>query len=135
MIKNNFITGTRIIKFSQAFTLIWGIIILVLCLIPASDLPKVNPIPNLDKIVHFILYFVFTVSAFTTKQLLGKKISTVFILSGFFLFSFSIEVLQAVLPFNRSFSLYDLLSNSSGLFAGWLAYKVIIAQRLSQSKS
>ncbi len=73
MNKNNFITGKQLSRLGQVFTLVWGLTIFILCLMPASDLPEVRRFPNLDKIVHFTFYFVLTVSTFSTLLLLKKE--------------------------------------------------------------
>ncbi len=131
MNKNNFITGKQLSRLGQVFTLIWGLTIFILCLMPASDLPEVRRFPNLDKIVHFTFYFVLTVSTFSTLLLLKKEIKPIIVLIGFFSFSFFIEVLQAILPFNRSFSGYDLIANSTGLAAGYFFFKLVFVKIIS----
>jgi len=131
MLENNFIPGIRNAKITQVFTIAWGIMILILCLMPASDLPKVERIPNLDKIVHFTLYFVLSVSELITIKLQKTKINSAFVIIGFFLGSFLIEVLQGILPFNRSFSMLDLVANLSGLLGGWLFYRFAISEKIA----
>ncbi|WP_394340532.1 VanZ family protein [Mangrovibacterium diazotrophicum] len=98
---------------------------------PASDLPKVERIPNLDKIVHFTLYFVLSVSELITIKLQKTKINSAFVIIGFFLGSFLIEVLQGILPFNRSFSMLDLVANLSGLLGGLLFYRFVISEKIA----
>lgn len=131
MLQNNFIPGIRNARIGQLFTALWGIMIFILCLMPASDLPKVERIPNLDKIVHFTLYFVLTLSALVTIKLLRAKIKLTSVIAGFFLASLLIEILQAILPFNRSFSLLDLAANLAGLVAGWLIYQVLLSDKIA----
>ena len=130
MLENNFIPGIRNAKVGQLFTILWGIMILILCLMPANDLPKVEKIPNLDKIVHFTLYFVLSVSALITLKLLRSKINRFLVITGFFLASLVIEILQAILPFNRSFSLLDLTANLAGLATGWLLYRYVLSDKI-----
>lgn len=134
MTQNNFITGKQATRLGQGFTLIWLIIILVLCLMPANDLPKVSRFPHLDKIVHFSLYFILTISAFATLLLLRKPTKPILILLGAFTFSFMIEILQAILPFNRSFSILDLVANSTGLVSGYL-FHLLVTQKLIAIKA
>ncbi|WP_163718453.1 VanZ family protein [Mangrovibacterium lignilyticum] len=130
MVENNFIPGIRNYRLGQGFTLFWTFLIFVLCLMPATDLPKAEGIPNLDKIVHFTLYFVLTLSAFTTLKLMKTRINTILILSGFFSLGLLIEILQFILPFNRSFSVYDLIANSIGFISGWIVYRYFIANKI-----
>ena len=52
-------------------SIIWAIVILILCGIPGDDIDKVRfiDIPHLDKFVHGVLYFVFTL-LLINKQIL-----------------------------------------------------------------
>ncbi|MCH3924648.1 MAG: VanZ family protein [Bacteroidales bacterium] len=97
----------------------WIVFMCVLLFAPSSAFsktPSLFHIPNSDKIVHFIMFFV--LSFLLYKNLLfirhypHKKISTI-ILSSIFLFGLLTETIQG-LTFNilkRSFSLYDLLAD------------------------
>jgi len=106
-------------------TVIWLLIILFLSFIPSNDLPEVNGIPNIDKIVHFSLYFIFTIlSLFTslkTKRMVDKK----FIFAGIFGIGLFVEVMQGILPLGRTFSVFDLLANVCGMLTGLLFFQGI----------
>lgn len=86
---------------------------------PSNDLPEANNIPQLDKIVHFTFYFVWSILLLSTKEINLKPYIT---LSLLLLFSFGIEILQLLLPLGRSFSMLDLAANLTGLIAGWAFY-------------
>lgn len=131
MLENNFIPGIRNSKLSSVFTVLWGCLIAVLCLMPADDFPKAEGFPNLDKIVHFTLYFILSLSVFSTFKLLKTKIKPFTVIISCFSFGFLIEILQAILPFNRSFSVFDLLANLIGLISGWLVFQSVISNRLA----
>ena len=126
MQKNTFVQGIWNARFWQTLTILWVILIFILCLVPASDLPQAEGIPNLDKIVHFTFYFTLIISSLITIKLLQKSVASILIVTGCFAMSFLIECLQAILPFNRSFSGYDLIANLTGLVCGWLVFFFII---------
>ncbi|MGV8095610.1 MAG: VanZ family protein [Mangrovibacterium sp.] len=106
----------------KALTLIWFLLITVLCIMPQNDLPKGPEIPYFDKFIHFMLYFVLvTLSLFVFSA--SKHSNKIILISIIFAFSFFIEVIQGILPFGRTFSLLDLLANLSGILAGLLLFQ------------
>jgi VanZ family protein len=106
----------------KALTLIWFLLITVLCIMPQNDLPEGPEIPYFDKFVHFMLYFVLvTLSLFVFSA--SKHSNKIILISIIFAFSFFIEVIQGILPFGRTFSLLDLLANLSGILAGLLLFQ------------
>lgn len=108
----------------KTITIVWLILITLLCLIPQDDLPQTELIPHLDKLVHFSLYFVLTVLSlivYRKPKLRGK----ILIMTGIFVFSLLIEIMQGILPFGRTFSLTDLLANLSGIATGFLLFQVV----------
>jgi len=109
-------------RYYKYLSIAWGIIIPILCLMPSNDLPKAENIPHLDKIVHFSLYFIWSIPLLSTSNRYNWKILDYFLILLMLLFSFFIEILQLILPLGRSFSLLDLMANSAGLAAGWGLY-------------
>lgn len=109
-------------------SLIWAILILILCAIPGGSLPM-SPlfnIPYLDKIVHVCLYIplaIFLVAEFD----FGKKnilritgpLITMLIVA---LYGGLIEILQETLFINRSASILDFLSDVIGGLLGLTLY-------------
>ncbi|MBW7871345.1 MAG: VanZ family protein [Flavobacteriia bacterium] len=74
---------------------------------------------NQDKLVHFLLFFIFTLlfffSAFTKRNFL---IWLVPLLTGIL-----IEILQQLTGWGRTFDVFDILANAVGIFAAWLSVK------------
>lgn len=114
-------------------TFIYCFIVLVLSVLPSKSFPKTG-ITNIDKIVHFLMYFFMVIVMFLDdllknaphfyKRQLSKKykeckISQKLLFFLFFaiIFGAIIEIIQYFLPF-RSAEWYDLLSNSVGAFLG-----------------
>ncbi|MGE4586547.1 MAG: hypothetical protein AB7D05_04320, partial [Mangrovibacterium sp.] len=102
-IKNLYQTARKHHPVFRALTLLWLLFITLLCLLPQQELPQVEGIPHLDKLVHFGLYFIFSLFTLITVSDPGMKKQTAYLLAVF-LFSLAIECLQAILPFGRFFS-------------------------------
>ena len=115
---------TNMLLFKGA-TVIWLLIILFLSFIPSNDLPEVNGIPNIDKIVHFLLYFIFTLLSLLTSLKAKRMIDKKFILAAIFGIGLFVEVMQGILPLGRTFSVFDLLANVCGMLTGLLFFQGI----------
>jgi VanZ family protein len=105
---------------------IWSVIVLYISLTPANKIPKTNlfTINNFDKVVHFGMYFI--LSAIICKILLARNINktTLFLITVFIsvILGGLLEIIQGILPINRSCSMGDFIANSIGGIAGTLAY-------------
>lgn len=106
----------------KVLTFIWLFLIILLCLIPQEELPDAGGIPNFDKFVHFILYFVMAVLTLFVFSGYKPSHKTV-IVAIIFAFSLLIEITQGIMPFGRTFSFTDLLANLSGILAGLLLFQ------------
>lgn len=65
---------------------------------------------NSDKLVHMFMFFGLSF----LFQLLKERQFLIYFLVPF-LISFSIEILQGIMPFGRTFDWFDLLANSVGI--------------------
>lgn len=106
-------------------TLVASILILILCLLPAKDLQKIDlfQITYQDLVVHFGMFFLFSFLLFTEHNRStgkGSFLKTVVIcLSLGIGFSMGTETAQWTLGFlNRSASFGDLVADFFGLIAG-----------------
>ena len=102
------------------------IIIIILSLTPSNEFPENDKfsIPNLDKIIHFIMYFVLTFSLLyknITKLSKIRKIN-IYILIFASLFGILMEILQHVMNLGRDANFYDFLANESGIFICFLVF-------------
>lgn len=106
----------------KALTFIWLLLITLLCMIPQEELPNAGGIPHIDKLVHFVLYFVLSVLALfvLSKHKSSRKLA---IIATIFIFSFLIEIMQEIMPFGRAFSFTDLIANLSGILTGLLLFQ------------
>jgi|WetSurMetagenome_2_1015567.scaffolds.fasta_scaffold593733_2 VanZ family protein len=125
-------------------SLIWALLILVLCSIPGSSIPKVRwfNIPNLDKIVHFLLYFPlafflgaeFDLSKKTILRITGPLIVMLIIA----LYGGLIEILQGKFFINRSADILDFLADVIGGLTGLTVFYLFFRpffHRLSDRKT
>lgn len=80
-------------------------------------------IPHLDKVVHFIFYFVASFLGVLlireqTKGQLNLSRAVIISMLAVIIYGIVIEVIQNTFTLNRSGELYDVLANSLGAFFG-----------------
>jgi VanZ family protein len=87
-----------------------------------DKIPLIN-IPEIDKIVHFVMYFSLMSVIILEHRKTIKSNSRLF-LTGLIplLYGILIEVLQATVTTTRSASVYDALANTAGIFASVLIW-------------
>ena len=110
------------------FTILLVIVIALLSLVPGQNMPGsfLFSIPHFDKIIHMSMYaalgFVALAESRRNRPRLGMH---ALLLLSIFATSALIEILQATVITNRSAEWFDLLANSLGLIAGYIAYRLI----------
>ncbi len=102
--------------------------IAVLSLLPPQDFPKIPMFPGMDKVVHILMYFIFSLlSCWSVKTELNFSwlllIIPVTIGWGIFM-----EYMQRSMHMGRSFDPNDILANSFGVVSGVLIY-VLFSQK------
>lgn len=85
-------------------------------LAPVEHLPVID-FSFSDKALHAAMYF-FMLIAWVLALKNYRNLKIVEIAALVFCFGTVIEVLQGVLPFGRSFDLFDVLANVTGIFIG-----------------
>jgi len=114
-------------RFFGVLAIIWFLIMIYLLLFPSKDLPKVPLFPNMDKLIHFTLYFVFTfLSLFASSIKKSRNIPWIIVLM--FVICVTTEILQRIMPYGRSFDYYDMMANSFGIIIGLLFFNYIKKQ-------
>jgi len=110
-------------------TYLLAFIILVLCLLPSSSLPKVEQDSfAFDKLVHFLMYvplawtMVFGFKLQTRFPALKRRalVATIFIAS---FYGSVVELLQLLLTPDRYADWFDLLADVLGVLGGIASYK------------
>ena len=111
------------------WSLLWALIILILCAIPGKDIPEVSII-NFDKFVHASLFFVLlllTVRGFSLQTdvvlLHNFPKTTAFVLCV--IYGGTIELMQGAFFVDRTADINDFVANSFGCLAGSLLYDKI----------
>ncbi len=118
---------------SRIPALVWTLLIFILLTIPGKMLPDESQlsIPNLDKLVHIILFgcFVFLWSFYFAcrkdlRDRLNKKLFRVFFIACFF--GIAMEFVQKYFIPNRDFDIYDIAADIVGAAGGFLFIRLII---------
>ena len=109
----------------NTISILWSMLILVLCLLPGKDLPTVD-IVNFDKLVHFSIYLLLALMMYygwkkqdTFLVLHHRTVIKILIITSSY--GFVVEIMQELLTADRHFDLFDALANSTGGVAGSLA--------------
>jgi VanZ family protein len=118
----------KILKY-QWRALLWVAIIASACLMPGDKLPSTSfflKIPYFDKMVHFMMYFIFALflmSGFSRQY--GKTSAKAYIFSFIiaFLFGVLIECIQEKV--GRSYDLYDMLANTVGIIVSLSLFNTV----------
>jgi VanZ family protein len=110
-------------------SILWAAFVLVICLMPGSNVPKIK-IPHFDKVVHVSIYMVLGLVTYygwiMQVQFSSLRTRTVMkVMLVLALYGLTIEVMQGTLTADRSFDLWDALANSVGAVIGTYAGKVI----------
>lgn len=106
----------------------WGFLIFYACLAPVSNLDPGWEIEISDKLVHFVLYFSWTIFLYFAtsrgyKRSIKKRKALVYWLIAV-LIGGLIELLQSWMPLGRSADLLDAIANTAGAVAGMVVSRV-----------
>ena len=112
---------------------IWSLFILVLISLPQNDFPDASflHIPNLDKIVHFLLFLFLAIlvargfALQSSSVTLKKYFSWLSVFIGI-TYGAMTEILQATVFTWRSCSLFDFIADVIGCLAGIGFYLLIL---------
>jgi VanZ family protein len=108
------------------FTILSACLILVALLLPSSSIPKIPTFFGIDKVAHFLLFLLFTLSYVLefkrkNKKLPGLLHSTLLV----FVFIVVSELLQ-LLTSSRHFEFMDMVFDAGGATAAFLAIRMVI---------
>lgn len=109
--------------------------IVALSLLPAQDLPQIPLFPGADKIIHFLMYFIFSLLfcwALRTEKHYFRLFFIILATIGWGMF---MEYVQLVMHIGRSFSWYDVFANSLGVFVGILIYVPVTREVILNAES
>ena len=100
--------------------------VVALSLLPPQDFPQIPLFEGADKVVHFILYFIFSMLGCWALKAERKFSMAYYIVPLTIGWGILMEVFQLSMHLGRSFSWYDILANSFGTFTGTLIYLSIV---------
>ena len=104
----------------------WGCGSLLLAFVVLGSLlpaRQVMPVPIDDKIMHALAYAVLTLW-FSGLYLRGRDLSLIAVLM--FLLGLMLDMLQGMVS-TRTFDLWDVAANGSGILAAWLLARTLLA--------
>ncbi len=104
---------------------IYVVLITLLSLLPGSDLPSVKLFRHADKLVHMCMYAGFTFLLLRGWPRFFRGSVQWLPLFLVLFWGMTMEILQDLGHYGRSFEIYDIVANVSGFFPGWFAWRVL----------
>ncbi len=111
------------------WSMLWALVILVLCGIPGKDIPHISflELLSFDKFVHASIFFVLillTIRGFLVQTNFAKlqESAKTIAFIGCVTYGGLLEVMQGTLFEGRSASIYDFIANSFGCLMGIVLY-------------
>ena len=98
--------------------------IAALSLLPPNDLPQIELFTGADKVIHFTMYFIFSLLFSWTLKTELNYFRIFFIVLVTVGWGILMEFLQLDMHMGRSFSWYDALANTIGVAFGILIYSL-----------
>jgi VanZ family protein len=114
----------------NAFTIAWGLFIMLVTLAPGKDMPYINLWEMMfDKAAHGFVFLVLTLLMVVgfSKQSTSLKLKmepVKYALLVSILYGLLLESIQGIIP-DRSFDVKDILANTAGCFSGILLFYII----------
>ena len=109
------------------------LLILFGTLMPNSDLPEYQ-VFNYDKVMHISAFMAWTLATgITWRAFQPKRVSLAILIIVPLLFGIAIEILQGILPTDRSPEWIDIIFDALGTFLGILIYLLLLSIK-DQSK-
>ena len=105
-----------------ALVIIYVGCIMALSLLPPQDFPKVQLFEGADKVVHFLMYLIFSILGCWALKIEISRSLIWFIIPVTIGWGMLMEIIQFTMHAGRSFSWYDELANSLGVVIGVIIY-------------
>jgi len=105
-------------------SIMYLVLLVLLSLLPTSDLPNIPFFTGEDKSIHFLMYLGLGFVASWSLDRKGKPMPPLyFLLGGVFMWGVLMEVLQRLMANGRGMEILDMLANLAGAIAGLMLYK------------
>lgn len=121
-----------VVRFALVITYIGCI--MALSLLPPQDFPKVELFNGVDKVVHFLMYLIFSVLGCWAIKIEIHKSRIWLIIPITMGWGFFMELMQLEMHLGRSFSWYDMLANCGGVITGIFLYTFSVRNHISELK-
>lgn len=123
MFKKIFSPESPYTKRARSLALAWTLLIFILCLLPAQEIPNVN-VPMADKWVHFVMFGLFAflwLCAYPSRNIsFLLLIFAISVATGWF-----VEFLQGSFPsLGRNRDMMDVVADGIGGFLGVLLFAI-----------
>lgn len=96
--------------------------IAALSLLPPQDLPKVELFRGADKVIHLLMYLIFSLLGCWALKTESNRAGIWLILPSAIGWGLLMEFIQLEMHLGRSFSWFDALANTTGALTGILIY-------------
>ena len=107
-------------------SIIYLILIVLLSLLPTSDLPNIPYFTGEDKSIHFLMYLGLGVVTSWSLDRNGKQMPPQYLLlGGLFVWGVLMEILQRLMTNGRGLEFTDMIANLAGAVAGLIVYKYV----------
>lgn len=112
-------------------TILWALLILVLCGIPGRDIPHISflELLSFDKFVHAGIFFVLVILFIRSNKLQRRayvRRNAAFLAAGISIpYGGLLEIMQGTLFVERSADIYDFIANSFGCITAVVLYPII----------
>ena len=105
-------------------SIIYLVIIVLLSLLPSSDLPDVPLVSGEDKWIHVCMYLGLGFVTCWSLDRNGKSMPPLYLLLlGVFMWGVLMEVLQQLMAIGRSLEILDMVADLAGAIAGLILYR------------
>jgi VanZ family protein len=112
---------TRIPFVKWGAPICWTLGIFYGCSLPGKNLPKLHLFDHIDKVVHFIFFFVFAL--LWHNVFIQKNKSIWWSICIGILYGIAIEIYQKYCVLGRSFDVWDIVADAIGALAIVLVFK------------
>jgi VanZ family protein len=111
---------------SKTVAVLWFLLMCILFFLPGSAIPEERgwmALIRIDKLVHMGL---FAILFFTWRNAFKfqTKYYSLLLIIACIIFGFLVEIIQKYWIPARTFDMYDVLADSTGVVVGWIVYEV-----------
>lgn len=100
----------------------YSVFVVAMSLLPPGNMPHVQVFPGFDKVVHFFMYFFYSILFCWILKAEKRYVRFVYVSLITVGWGVMMEYLQLLMHLGRSFSWYDALANCIGVFFGVYFY-------------